>query len=277
MDFTQPVIQDRIVDQAIAISKCGLYDGIYFDFWSEEWRVLGGWDGTRSYFVHSLGAELQVRLNILRRIRSQTRPNFLIMGNVNDGIIPRTAPYVNGGFMAVGPPEGRSMIKLEHPLTWFETNLREPRINALEGWTVPSEPPDSPANLRWMSAFITLNLTHSNGYVLFTDSHNHHHYWYDFWDADLGRPVGAGHLVAGGGARCRNGLVNTEHALPDFDGEMYLRVKPKNSADVNGDGVVNILDLTLVAQGFGTDSLKGDVNGDGFVNILDLVFVANQF
>ena len=72
-------------------------------------------------------------------------------------------------------------------------------------------------------------------------------------------------------------MVNTEHALPDFDGEMYLRVKPKNSADVNGDGVVNILDLTLVAQGFGTDSLKGDVNGDGFVNILDLVFVANQF
>ena len=29
---------------------------------------------------------------------------------------------------------------------------------------------------------------------------------------------------------------------------------PKNPADVNGDGVVNILDLTLVAQGFGTDS-----------------------
>ena len=51
----------------------------------------------------------------------------------------------------------------------------------------------------------------------------------------------------------------------------------KNSADANGDGVVNILDLTIVAQGLGTDSLKGDVNGDGVVNILDLVFVANQF
>lgn len=35
-------------------------------------------------------------------------------------------------------------------------------------------------------------------------------------------------------------------------------------------------DLTLVAKGFGTDSLEGDVNRDGFVNILDLVFVANQ-
>ena len=58
---------------------------------------------------------------------------------------------------------------------------------------------------------------------------------------------------------------------------MYLRVKPKNPADVNGGGVVNILDLTLVAQGFGTDSLKGDVNGDGVVNVFDLVFVANAF
>ncbi len=74
-----------------------------------------------------------------------------------------------------------------------------------------------------------------------------------------------------------SGLVNVEHALPNLNGEMYLRVTPKNPADVNGDGVVNILDLTLVAQGFGTDSLKGDVNGDGVVNVFDLVFVANQF
>ncbi len=71
--------------------------------------------------------------------------------------------------------------------------------------------------------------------------------------------------------------MNTQHALPNLDGEMYLRVKPKNPADVYGDGVVNILDLTLVAQRFGTDSLKGDVNGDGVINVFDLVFVANQF
>ena len=37
---------------------------------------------------------------------------------------------------------------------------------------------------------------------------------------------------------------------------------------------MNILDLTLVAQGFGTDSLEGDVNGDGVVNVFDLVQVA---
>ena len=42
-----------------------------------------------------------------------------------------------------------------------------------------------------------------------------------------------------------------------------------------GDGRVNILDLILVAQGFGTPS--GDVNRDGVTNILDLTLVAQQF
>ena len=48
-------------------------------------------------------------------------------------------------------------------------------------------------------------------------------------------------------------------------------------ADVNRDGVVNILDLTLVAQALGTGSPPEDVNGDGVVNVFDLVFVAGQF
>ncbi len=48
--------------------------------------------------------------------------------------------------------------------------------------------------------------------------------------------------------------------------------------DVNSDGVVNIVDLVLVAQKFG-QSIKGpaDVNSDGSVNIVDLVLVAKNF
>ena len=50
-------------------------------------------------------------------------------------------------------------------------------------------------------------------------------------------------------------------------------------ADVNGDGVVNILDLVSVASQFGTQrqNLAADVNRDGIVDILDLVFVAGTF
>ena len=51
-----------------------------------------------------------------------------------------------------------------------------------------------------------------------------------------------------------------------------------NVADVNGDGVVNIQDLELVAGQLGkTGEHVADVNGDGVVNILDLVWVAGAF
>ena len=309
MNFTHPYIQDRIVQQAIAVSKCGLYDGIFFDWWVDDGPILND-------YVDN-AAEQRARDNILQRIRAETRPDFLIMGNTNDRIIRRTGPHINGGFMETSTPNRTvgdilntniSLSRIENSLLWLEQNLREPRINALEGWVVPTESPDSPTNLRWMRAFTTLSLTHSDGYVVYSHSGVFGHYWYDFWDADLGRPVGAkaqlyaedipglyireftnGWAVYNHSGEAQaitlpeetqgvaSGLVNTEHALPNLDGEMYLRVKPKNPADVNSDGVVNILDLTLVAQGFGTDKPEADVNGDGVVNVFDLVFIANGF
>ena len=294
------------MEQAIAVSKCGLYDGIFFDTWSEVWPILSGFDANGGFHVFkSLEEELQARLNIVQRIRAQTRPDFLIMGNVNDNIIPLTGPYLNGGFMEVGNPEADSMLKLEAPLTWLESNLREPRINILEGGIIQGESADSPINLRGMRAFTTLSLTHSDGYVRFEDRVINNAYWYEFWDADLGRPLGPkatlyddeiphlyireftnGWAVYNHSGEAQvitlpeeaqgvaNGLVDTEHRLPNRDGEMYLRVKLPNPADVNGDGVVNILDLVAVAQSFGTDGLQGDVNGDGVVNVFDLVQVA---
>ena len=65
-------------------------------------------------------------------------------------------------------------------------------------------------------------------------------------------------------------LVTTE------DGEI---VEPPTPAwDVNKDGVINILDLTLVAANFGqTGDIPADVNGDNVVNILDLTLVASHF
>ena len=311
MDFRQPAVQDIIVQQAIAVSKCGLFDGIFSDYWHEKWQALSGWDGTRRRVFSSLEEEVRAREIIVQRIQAETRPNFLIMGNTNNRIIPRTGPYINGGFMETGIPEDFTgdhlewLIKTtEDALLWLEHNLREPRINALEGYSIPGEPLDSPNNLRWMRALTALSLTHSNGYVLYSESGVFTHYWYDFWDADLGQPVGdKGQLYQdidglyireftngwavynhSGASQVitlpeevqgvASGLVNTEHALPNLDGEMYLRVKPVNPVDVNRDGVVNILDLVVVVQGLGTDNPEADVNRDGVVNVFDLVQVA---
>ena len=60
------------------------------------------------------------------------------------------------------------------------------------------------------------------------------------------------------------------------DGEIVE--PPTPSWDVNKDGVINILDLTLVAANFGqTGPTPADVNGDNVVNILDLTLVASHF
>jgi hypothetical protein len=63
---------------------------------------------------------------------------------------------------------------------------------------------------------------------------------------------------------------------------LQLLPASKNPADVNGDGVVNCLDLELVKASFGKKTgqylfnPRADVNGDGIVNILDLSIVARQ-
>ena len=51
--------------------------------------------------------------------------------------------------------------------------------------------------------------------------------------------------------------------------------QPTLTGDLNNDGVVNILDLVLVASQFGTTHTAADLNADGAVNIQDLVLVAN--
>ena len=50
-----------------------------------------------------------------------------------------------------------------------------------------------------------------------------------------------------------SGITAPQHTLPDLDGEMYLKQGTGTSVDVNSDGVVNILDLVLVAQHLGED------------------------
>ena len=314
LDFTLPEVQDIIVQQAIAVAKCGLVDGIMFDWWSDTGILLTNWyDGT-PYSTEE--EEVQARLSFIQRIRAEVPDNFLIIANTNRHKIPITGPYINGLLLEnvfdYGPYTHSRVIEIESTLLWAEENLREPQINCLEAWGIPTEPPDSPNNQQWMRLFTTMSLTLSNGYVLYTPGAgigtvpSHRHAWYPFWDANLGQPAGPTaqryqnikglyirEFTNGWAVYNRSGTSQTitlptstipvsdrgnnaasqTHLLPDLDGEIYL--KAKNPADVNGDGKVNILDLVQVANGFGRST--PDPNGDGVVNILDLVFVAQAF
>ena len=337
VDFTHPGMQDIIVQQAIAVAKCGLYDGIFLDWWKEGHSVLRVDWSNEGYRGNE--AEQQARDVIIQRVRAAVGDDFLIIVNPNRSQPRRAGPYINGLFMETlrdydGGYRHDGLIEIENTLLWAEENLRKPQVNCLEGWGVEAEAPDSPINRRWMRVFTAMSLTHSDGYVLYitgirspnhehdwstfepthaevhnrdiTHNHHHDHYWYDFWDANLGQPIGPKaqqyqnveglfirEFTNGWAVYNRSGTAQTitlptsatpvsdrggnsashTHLLPDLDGEIYLTTK--SFTDVNGDGSVNILDLIQVANGFGKSA--PDPNGDGMVNILDLVFVAQQF
>ena len=313
IDFRIPEVQDIIVEQAISVSQCGLFDGIQFDAWTEGgWRFLVDRFGDGSRRAYStLEEEQEARTSILRRIRANVPDDFLIICNSNQSKLPASAPYVNGSFMETFYDPGgytrRRIAEIEETLRWFEVNAREPQITCLRGQGIPTEAPDSPTNERWMRFFTTMSLTLSDGYSLYTTGHFYQeHFWHSFWDANLGQPIGPKaqpyedveglflrEFTNGWAVYNRSGAAQSitlpasatpvsdrgdnsasiTHLLPDLDGEIYLTTK--SFADVNGDGRVNILDLVHVANGLSRS--VPDPNGDGAVNILDLVFVARHF
>ena len=307
LDFTKPVVIEKIVQEAIAVAECGLYDGIFFDWWNENGEVLANPGSNWKGYV-GFEAEQRARDEILRRIRAEVRDDFLILVNGNRRGMPRTGWAINGTFMETlrDYDEGytyKGLKQIESTLSWAEENLREPRINCLEGWGVTTESPDSPLNQKWMRVFTTMSLTHSDGYVLYNDGIQHQHYWYDFWDTDLGKPIGEKvklyenreglfirEFTNGWAIYNRSGkaqeiefseyvsgvsseAIARRHVIPDLDGEIYLKKVQFHPADLNGDGVVNIQDLVIVASALG--KTEPDLNGDGVVNIQDLVIVAN--
>ncbi len=330
INFLNPEVQELLVKRVIGIERCGLFDGIFIDQFANH----GAW-GHHLYGV-SPEEVIQAFSNIFKAIREQVREDFLIVMNTNRDKATYYTEYVNGTFMEAGHdyvymsgmPGGFSydgLKGIESTLSWSEENLRAPQINSLEGWGIPAEEPDSPENQRWMRVITTLSLTHSDGYVMYTTGWGsvavcpecpyvwgpaHEHIWYDFWDADLGQPVGPkvqyhqniedsfnglfireftnGWAVYNRSGKAQtitlpasatpvsdreNNAASQTHLLPDLDGEIYL--KAYLLYDLNKDGLVNILDLIQVANSVGTSA--ADVNGDGTTNILDLTLVAQQF
>ena len=202
LDFTLPETQAWLFAQVEAVSRCGLYDGIFLDHWNEDRRL---------HELRTLREEWAARDRILRGIRDIAGDDFLILVNANHDKIPKWAEYVNGLWMETLPDLGTGfdsmrdfsefnnlgyssslLAELEETLLWAESHVQEPRINALEGLALTAEVEDSPRNRQWMRLFTTMSLTLSDGYSMLSDgTPDHHHYWYDFWDADLGQPVGA--------------------------------------------------------------------------------------
>ena len=309
----KPEVQDLLVKRIVAVERCGLFDGVLLDGFLNNGTGFVGRDLHSATDAEIMTAIEQILNSVRQHTRDDflilvntnrskaTRYSEYVNGTFMETITDNPDGYTYAG-----------LREIESTLLWSEENFREPQINSLEGWGIGTEAPDSPNNRRWMRVFTTMSLTISDGYVLYNTGRisfgdpDHEHLWYPFWDADLGQPVALQaqpyqnieglfirEFTNGWAVYNRSGTDQTvtlpapatpvsdrggaaaspTHLLPDLDGEIYL--KTKNPADVNGDWVVNILDLVQVANGLGQSA--PDPNGDGAVNILDLVFVAQQF
>ncbi len=274
---------------------------------NREERLEASEEEFEAAIIH-IFSEIRARVpdNFIIIVNSQGGPILESLSELINGCFQESPRYFGKEY------DYNHLIEIETFLLWNEENMRYPQINCVEGFGFPNEAPDSLQNKRWMRVFTTLTLTHSDGYVLYNRGSiyvrnygGHDHIWYPFWDAPLGRPVGGaetkgqlydnrdgvfireftnGWAVYNRSGQAQtitlpmettgveSGITGIEHTISDLDGEMYLKV---NVADLNGDSVVNILDLVIVANAFGKTT--PDINGDGVVNILDLVIVANAF
>ncbi|MCG9131973.1 RNA polymerase sigma factor [Candidatus Poribacteria bacterium] len=288
IDFTHPIAQDVIVAQAIAVAESGLWDGILFSYWNEKRSVLKGY---RSYEAEQ-NARHSILQRIRDAVEDDFLIIVGSTGKLSFGIPYINGIILYNGHRDFSNDQHTGLIELESNLLWAEKNLREPRINYLQAKGIASELPLSPTNQQAMRCFTTLSLTHSDGFCLYTmgvqwgvqhphddffwnypykhtnwDYWNQHtnshdtflhahggaHYWYDFYDADLGHPIGKkgrlylnqeglfireftnGWAVYNRSGKTQkiqlqesatgvaSGITGTSHIVPDLDGEIYLK------------------------------------------------------
>ena len=285
IDFFHPGFQDLLVERIVAIANCGLFDGIVFDSFNAP---------VMAHFRSRSIAEITATItNILSRVRSRVRDDFLILANANRLKLTDYAKYINGAFMetVIDYPGGYTLDglkEIESTLLWSEENYREPRINCLAGYSNGMEPPDSPTNRRWMRLFTTMGLTHSDGYVVYYNTGIYdafapfseaEEYFYPFWETDLGRPVGAK------AQRYQNieGLFVREFAngwaVYNRSGDAQTITLSASATPVSDRGNNAASPTHLLPDLDGEMYLKAknpaDVNSDWVVDVLDLVQVAN--
>ena len=130
-------------------------------------------------------------------------------------------------------------------------------------------------NLRNDAGFTPLQLAMQGGAVAAADSDasfqaQHPELWVSLSEENRQQLLERSRLSPAALQRARAEIIALLRAHPGI-------ILP-DASDVNGDGVVNILDLVKVSNAFGQRGrVPEDVNGDGIVNIQDLVWVSGAF
>ncbi len=277
-NILNPALQNMLIERIVGFAKCGIFDGVLLDEMGNY-----GIGGSGHAFYPAITdvpltkeAIIEAHIRILSEVRARVPEDFLIVVNATRHKIPLVAAYINGNVMEPGSDYSyRGLAEIESTLLWSEEHFREPQLNWAQGFLITSEPPESPGNRQRMRLFTTMGLTHSDGYI---NVHYHSqswqrwgdvaaNHWYDFYDADLGTPIGEtaqrcddceglfvreftnGWAVYNRSGKAQtiqlpvkatgvaSGITNTQHIVPDLDGEIYLKQAPS----VNSVGIVTVL------------------------------------
>jgi hypothetical protein len=181
LDFTNPQLQDRIAEQAAAVVKSGVADGVMLD-WFNDGRVHG------KKFDDA-------RLLLVDKIRRAIGPDSLILINTNGEEMPLTLTHqVNGYYMEnTNSQSGQDWDKIARTLDYAEKATRKPHINVVETWFDNARGREQTNKMR---ATVGLAMTHApDSYALFGEpdgfsSQEHSHNWYSYYDAKIGKATG---------------------------------------------------------------------------------------
>ena len=214
--------------------------------------------------------------------------------NIEDLITIEGGSRLSGIALDILPPGMEDWAKLSFPVISpvyvgvpFTLNLMVENVTDLAGWQ--ADIAFDPAVLSAVSVTEGDFLSNDGGSTFFQEG-NTNNTTGDITGLIAARTAGGG--VSGGGIllsitfeakaagtdslRFRNvklGQSNRE-AMP-----YNIVINPiivQSSLDVNDDGKIDLLDLTLVAQNFGQTNSQADLNNDGMVDILDLLAVAQN-
>ena len=149
----------------------------------------------------------------------------------------------------------------------LQVNWQGVRITDIGGATAPYAPGAYATDSKTGSLVIRDVITAPNAYIS------------ALWDRGTADDLSSGaDFTVTSIVQATNGHITATLGEKELSIQADFTVRDPLPEDVNKDGVVNILDLALVASNFGERAPNvADINGDGIVDVVDLVLVAVAF
>jgi hypothetical protein len=180
-----------------APGNCPKHDGVFFD----DWNTDGQPDNMSKKDIS------RARKSIVEYFRNRFGEDFLIFGNVNIARDETTAALINGVYLEFYKDgkdrlyNSQELKELERTLIYYNKNLRHPKIIAIDGWrktkSLTFEDMNSPENRRMAKLLTAMSVVvPDNGYIMYGDNNDdthtsdHYHLFYDFYNFNVGKPVG---------------------------------------------------------------------------------------